>query len=141
MKTGKLVRGLSLQVAVALLVAACGGGGYGGGNDPPNDPPAAVIRDAQFVDDTVEGLGFSVANVGEGRTTSTGRFQFAEGRKVDFFLGGNTNRLVIGSATPDFAATGLITFSLNDFTEVKAANGDASPRAHRSWRVLAASSR
>jgi DNA-binding beta-propeller fold protein YncE/cytochrome c553 len=116
---------VSLQVAVALLVAACGGGGYGGGNDPPNDPPAAVIRDAQFVDDTVEGLGFSVANVGEGHTNTTGRFQFAEGRKVDFFLGGNTNRLVIGSATPDFAATGLITFSLNDLTEVKAANGDA----------------
>ena len=124
MSTGKLVRGLSLQVGVALLVAACGGG-YGGGGDSPDYPPAPVIRDAQFADDTIEGLGFSVANVGDGRTNAAGRFQFAEGRKIDFFLGGNTNRLVIGSATPDSAATGLITFSLNDLTEVKAANGDA----------------
>lgn len=123
MKIGKLVRGLSLQVAIAVLVAACGGG-YGGDGDSPNYPPAAVIRDAQFVDDTIEGLGFSVANVGDGRTNAAGRFQFAEGRKIVFFLGGNTNRLVIGSAKPDFAAAGLISFSLNDLTELRTEDGD-----------------
>jgi DNA-binding beta-propeller fold protein YncE len=125
MNTGKLVRGLCLQALTVTLVVGCGGGGYGDDDDnPPNNPPAAVVRDAQFVDDTVDGMGFSVANVGEGRTGATGKFQFAEGRRIDFFLGGNANRLVLGSATPDHAATGTITFSLNDLTEVTAANGD-----------------
>jgi DNA-binding beta-propeller fold protein YncE/cytochrome c553 len=136
MTTGKLdvhsrgmrvARGLLLQAATTALVAACGGGGYGGGGGnepPPNNPPAAVIRDAQFTDDTVEGLGFSVANVGEGRTTAAGKFQFAEGRKIDFFVGG-TNRINIGSATPDYSAAGNVSFSFNDLTEVQGANGDA----------------
>ena len=126
MRTRKLVQGLLIQASITAMVAACGGGGYGGGggNDPPVTPPAAVVRDGQFVDDTVEGLGFSVANVGEGRTNAAGRFQFAEGRKIDFFVGGATNRLLIGSATPEFPAAGIATFSLNDLTEVKAANGD-----------------
>jgi YVTN family beta-propeller protein len=127
MSTGKLVRGILSLAASATLMAACGGGGYGGDGDddpPPNNPPAAVIRDAQFVDDTVEGLVFSVANVGEGRTGTTGKFQFAEGRKIDFFVGGTANRIAIGSAIPDAAGAGTITFSLNDLTEAKAANGD-----------------
>jgi len=132
MSTGKLVvstrgmrvaRGLLLQAATTALVAACGGGGYGGGGGntpPPSNPPAAVIRDAQFTDDTVSGLGFSVANVGEGHTNAAGKFQFAEGRKIDFFVG-NANRIAIGSATPDYSATGNVSFSLNDLTEAKAA--------------------
>jgi DNA-binding beta-propeller fold protein YncE len=120
----RVIKGLLLQAAIAMLVAACGGGGYGGGDNPPANPPAAVIRDAQFVDDTIEGLGFTVANVGEGRTGATGKFQFAEGRKIDFFVGGATNRITVGSATPDYATTGTITFSLNDLAEVRAANGD-----------------
>jgi len=135
MSTGKLVvstrgmrvaRGLLLQAATTALVAACGGSGYGGGGGntpPPSNPPAAVIRDAQFTDDTVSGLGFSVANVGEGHTNAAGKFQFAEGRKIDFFVG-NANRIAIGSATPDYSATGNVSFSLNDLTEAKAANGD-----------------
>ena len=104
----RVVKGLLLQAATTALVAACGGGGYGGGDGArlhrrPRPPaPAAVIRDAQFVDDTIEGLGFSVANVGEGRTDAAGKFQFAEGRKIDFFVGGATNRIAIGSATPDY---------------------------------------
>ena len=69
-------RALLLQAPTAALVVACGGGGgYGddGDNDPPPaNPPAAVIRDAQFIDDTIAGLGFSVANVGDGRTGDTG---------------------------------------------------------------------
>ena len=43
-----------------------------------------MIRDAQFVDDTVSGLRFNVTGVGEGVTTDVGKFQFAEGRKIDF---------------------------------------------------------
>jgi YVTN family beta-propeller protein len=124
----RVARGLLLQAATTALVAACGGGGYGGGdggNDaPPNNPPAAVIRDAQFTDDVVEGLGFSVANVGEGHTSAAGKFQFAEGRRIDFFVGGSANRIVIGSATPDSSAAGNVRFSLNDLTEVKDTDGD-----------------
>jgi YVTN family beta-propeller protein len=123
----RVARGLALLAATTALVAACGGGGYGGGggNTPPNNPPAATIRDAQFVDDTVDGLGFSVANVGEGHTSSDGKFQFAEGRKIDFFVGATANRIAIGSATPDYPASGVVSFSLSDFAEVKATNGDA----------------
>jgi DNA-binding beta-propeller fold protein YncE len=117
-----------LQVATSALVAACGGYGSGGGGGygtptPPPPPPPPVIRDAQFVDDTIEGLGFSVANVGDGRTDAAGKFQFAEGRKIDFFVGGATNRITIGSATPAYTA-GVVSFSLQDLTEVQAANGD-----------------
>ena len=120
---------LLLQAAsTALLVACGGGGGYGddGGNDDPPvvNPPAAVIRDAQFVDDTISGLGFTVANVGDGRTGDTGKFQFAEGRKIDFFVGSNANRITVGSATPAANGTTAIAFSLQDLSEVQAANGD-----------------
>jgi DNA-binding beta-propeller fold protein YncE len=125
----RVVKGLLLQAATTALVAACGGGGYGGGGGgtPPPSPapapaPAPVLRDAQFTDDTVEGLGFSVANVGEGHTDAAGKFQFAEGRKIDFFVGG-TNRIAIGSATPAYT-TGATAFSLHDLTEVQAANGE-----------------
>ena len=104
----RVVKGLLLQAATAALVAACGGGGYGGGGGggtpPPTPPPAAVIRDAQFADDTVEGLGFTVADVGDGHTDAAGKFQFAEGRKIDFFVGGATNRITIGSATPGYTS-------------------------------------
>ena len=75
----RVVKVLLLQAATAALVAACGGGGYGDEDPPapPAPPPAAVIRDAQFTDDTVSGLRFSVTNVGEGVTDAAGKFQFA----------------------------------------------------------------
>ena len=82
-----------------------------------------MIRDAQFSDDTVDGLIFSVAGVGEGRTDASGKFQFAEGRKIDFFIGGTTNRIAIGSATPGYTS-GVVAFSLHDLTEAQATNGD-----------------
>ena len=126
----RVVKGLLLQAATTALVAACGGGGYGGdgGGSPTPSPspapaPAAVIRDAQFVDDTIDGLGFSVVDVGEGRTDSAGKFQFAEGRKIDFFVGGASNRITIGSATPGYTS-GPTAFSLHDLTEAQAANGE-----------------
>ena len=125
----RVVKGLLLQAATTALVAACGGGGgYGddGGNapPPPPPPPAAVIRDAQFVEDTVSGLRFNVTGVGEGVTTDVGKFQFAEGRKIDFLLGSAANRIVVGSATPGYTASGLIPFSLQNLDEVRATNGD-----------------
>src|SRR5688572_10701926 len=123
----RVVRALLLQVAAAALVAACGGGGYGDDDDPAPAPPAPaaapVIRDARFVDDVVVGLGFSVANVGDGRTDATGRFQFAEGRTIEFFVGSTANRITIGTATPA-NANGVVAFSLHDLTEVQAANGE-----------------
>jgi DNA-binding beta-propeller fold protein YncE len=126
----RVVKGLLLQAATTALVAACGGGGgYGdsGGNAPPPapaPPPAAVIRDAQFIDDTVAGLRFNVVGVGEGVTSDAGKFQFAEGKKIDFLLGSATNRITVGSATPAYTAGGLIPFSLQNLDEVRAANGD-----------------
>jgi Lactonase, 7-bladed beta-propeller len=124
----RVFKGLLLQATTAALVAACGGGGYGGGGGSggtptPTPPPAPVIRDAQFSDDTVDGLIFSVAGVGEGRTDASGKFQFADGKKIDFFIGGNTNRIAIGSATPGYTS-GVVAFSLHDLTEAQAANGD-----------------
>ena len=127
----RVVRGLLLQVATTALVAACGGGGGGYGDDggappapAPAPPPAAVIRDAQFVDDTVAGLRFNVASVGEGVTNEAGRFQFAEGRKIDFLVGGAANRIAIGSATPVYGTSTIASFSLQNLDEVRAANGD-----------------
>lgn len=124
----RIVKGLLLQMTTTALVAACGGGGYGGGGGSgstptPTPPPAAVIRDAQFTDDVVDGLGFSVASVGEGRTDSTGKFQFADGQKISFFIGGATNRIAIGSATPGYTS-GVVAFSLHDLTEAQGAQGD-----------------
>jgi DNA-binding beta-propeller fold protein YncE len=124
----RAVKLLLLQAATAALVTACGGSGYGddGGSPPapPAPPPAAVIRDAQFVDDSVSGLRFSVTGVGEGVTDGAGKFQFADGRKIDFLVGNATNRITVGSATPTYT-TGPLSFSLQDLDEVRAANGDA----------------
>lgn len=126
----RVVKGLLLQVATTALVAACGGGGgYGddGGGTPAPPPPApaasAVIRDAQFVDDTIEGLGFSVANVGDGRTDAGGNFEFVEGRAIEFFVGSVANRITVGTATPAYTS-GAVAFSLHDLTEVRAADGE-----------------
>ena len=128
----RVVKGLLLQVATTALVAACGGGGGGYGDDgggnapapPPAPPPApAIIRDARFVDDTIEGLGFSVANVGDGRTNAAGEFEFVEGRSIEFFVGSTANRITIGTATPA-PGSGAVAFSLHDLTEVRATGGD-----------------
>lgn len=133
-RAARIIKILLLQAATATLVVACGGGGGGGGYDgddaappaqpAPPAPPAAVVRDAQFTEDVVAGLGFSVANVGENRTGATGRFQFVEGRAVSFFVGTAANRITVGNATPAYAAAGIVPFSLHDLTEVQAANGE-----------------
>ena len=123
----RVVKVLLLQAATTALVVACGGGGDGGGYGnppPPPAPPAAVVRDAQFVDDIVDGLRFNVTGVGEGTTSNVGKFQFAEGRKIDFLVGSAANRIAIGSATPGYSASGIIPFSLQDLDEIKAPNGD-----------------
>lgn len=130
MNTRKLSKGLLLQVATTALVAACGGGGGGdggGGGSPAPPAPAAaapIIRDAQFVDDTLAGVGFAVANVGDGRSDAAGNFQFAEGRELEFFAGSAANRITLGTATPTYSS-GVVAFSLHDLTEVQADNGEA----------------
>ena len=43
-------------------------------------------------------------DVGEGVTSDAGKFQFAEGRKIDFLVGGTANRIAVGSATPGYTA-------------------------------------
>ena len=48
----------------------------------------------------------------------------SEGRKIDFLLGSAANRIVVGSATPGYTASGLIPFSLQNLDEVRATNGD-----------------
>ena len=124
----RAIKGLSLQMAIATLVVGCGGGGGygdddGGGNQAP-PPPPPVVRDAQFTDDTISGLRFAVADAGEGSTNGIGRFQFVEGRKIDFLVGNATNRILIGSATPNATPTGVISFSLHDLSEVQGARGE-----------------
>src|SRR5688572_16077832 len=120
----RVVQALLLQAATAVLVVACGGGGYGGDDDAPPTPPpppAAVARDALFVDDVVSGLRFSVTGVGEGVTDGAGKFQFVDGRRIDFLVGGATNRIAIGGATPTYTS-GVLTFSLQDLDEVRSPN-------------------
>jgi YVTN family beta-propeller protein len=122
----RAVRVLLLQAATTALVVACGGGGYGdngGGGAAPPPPPPPVVRDAQFTDDIVAGLRFNAADAGEGVTNDAGKFQFVEGKKIDFLVGGAANRIAIGSATPVYA-NGVVSFSLHDLTEVQAANGE-----------------
>jgi hypothetical protein len=125
----RVVKGLLLQAVTTALVTACGGGGgYGddGGNapPPPPPPPAAVIRDAQFVEDTVSGLRYSVTGVGEGVTSDVGKFQFAEGTKS--ISCSAVPRIASWSAArrPVTPQAGLIPFSLQNLDEVRATNGD-----------------
>jgi YVTN family beta-propeller protein len=120
----RLLKLLLLQVAILTLTTACGGGGYGDDDPPATPPPAPQVVEGRFVEDTISGLGFTVANVVEGKTDDAGTFKFAQGRRVDFFVGEGANRVVVGSATPTPAANGALTFALNDLSEVQAANGD-----------------
>ena len=71
------------------------------------------------MDDAVEGLGFRVADVVEGQTDGAGKFRFAVGRPVEFFIGNGSNRLVIGSATLAATAANAVPFSLQDLAEVQ----------------------
>jgi YVTN family beta-propeller protein len=113
---------LLLQGAVLQLTVACGGGGYS--DDPPAPPAPLQVSEAQFTDDTIEGLGFVVQNAIDGRTDANGSFKVVSGRRVDFFVGDNANHVIVGSATPTAAASGTLSFSLNDLNEVQGANGD-----------------
>jgi DNA-binding beta-propeller fold protein YncE len=118
------IKVLLLQGALLPLTVACGGG-YGGDDaaDPPASPPLTV-SEARFTDDTIEGLGFVVQNAVDGKTDASGTFKIVAGHRVDFFVGDNTNRVIIGSATPQQAPNGTLPFSLNDLNEVQGANGD-----------------
>ncbi|MEP7243596.1 MAG: beta-propeller fold lactonase family protein [Gammaproteobacteria bacterium] len=113
---------LMLQIAI-LSLTACGGGGYGG-NDAPAAPAPPLQAEARFSEDTIEGLGFAVQDGASGKTDATGTFKVTQGKRVDFFVGDGTNRVVIGSASPTVTSTNAISFSLHDLTEVQGNNGD-----------------
>jgi YVTN family beta-propeller protein len=113
---------LLLQIAI-LSLSACGGyGGDNNGYQQPAPPPAQV--NARFTDDTIEGLGFSVPNVVDGKTDADGAFKVAQGLRVDFFVGDGANRIVLGSANPTVNGNDPVSFSLNDLNEVQGNNGD-----------------
>ncbi len=113
----RLLKVLLLHAAIASLSACGGGGGYGGNNNPPTPAPAQ-IADAQFADTTIEGLGFRVAGVVEGKTDANGSFRYAVGSPVQFFIGNGADRLVIGTATLA-ANAGTASFNLQNLTEVQ----------------------
>jgi DNA-binding beta-propeller fold protein YncE len=118
-RTRRSVARISLQASLLSLIAACGGGGgYGGADDNQGGGQAAQIIEAQFADTAIEGLGFRVAGVVEGTTDAAGKFRFAAGQQVQFFIGSGVNRLVIGTATPA-AASGVVAFSLHDLAEAQ----------------------
>jgi YVTN family beta-propeller protein len=102
------------------LLGACGGGGggYGGDNGGSNGGAAAKVAEGQFVDESIEGLRFQAAGGVEGTTDASGKFRFAVGQPVQFFVGSGADRLVIGTGTPD-ATNGVAAFSLQDLNEVQ----------------------
>jgi DNA-binding beta-propeller fold protein YncE len=114
---------LLLQLGVLSIAAGCGGG-YDD-DDAPSPAPAPQIAEAQFVDEAIEGLGVSIPNVLESRTDAAGKFPFAVGRTMRFFVGEGANRLVVGSAAPAATASGVAAFSLHDLQEVQADTSDA----------------
>jgi len=116
-RQARKLRLLKLMLLQVAILAMTGCGGYGGNGNDYTPPPQ--IADAQFTDVPVEGLGFRVAGVLEGTTDASGKFRFAVGSPVQFFIGNATDRLVIGSATLAAANGGAVSFSLQDLAEVQ----------------------
>ncbi len=114
------IAGIVLLGMLVTLLSGCGGSDY---DEVAATPPIAQILEARFVDLQIEGIGFAGGAGTEGRTDASGRFSFAAGQPVEFFLGEVANRLVIGRAS--LAATGAAEFGLHDLDEVRA---DASDR-------------
>ncbi len=113
----RLLKLMLLQIAI-LSLSACGG--YGGkGNYMPPTPSTGQFADAQFTDETIEGLGFSATGMPDGTTDAAGKFRFAVGYPVQFFIGNGTDRLMIGTATPSAASGGVLSFSLQDLAQVQ----------------------
>jgi YVTN family beta-propeller protein len=119
------LRLLLVQIAILTLSSACGGGG-GDGDDvepPPAPAPEPELADARFGVEVMDGVGFRVPDVVEGRIDATGAFKFVPGRRVEFFVGEAADRLVIGSATIA-AGTSPGNFSLHDLHEVQSDASD-----------------
>jgi DNA-binding beta-propeller fold protein YncE len=112
---------MALASAMASILAACGGGGggYGGGNNNPPPPPPVTLADGQFSLERIDGLGVRSTGATDGKTDATGKFKFAVGQNVEFFLGDGTNRLVVGTVTPAAVAGGVAALGLQDFKEVQ----------------------
>ncbi len=116
-RQARKLRLLKLMLLQVAILAMTGCGGYGGNGNDYTPPPQ--IADAQFTDVPIEGLGFRVAGVLEGTTDASGKFRFAVGSPVQFFIGNATDRLVIGSATLAAANGGAVSFNLQDLAEVQ----------------------
>jgi YVTN family beta-propeller protein len=123
----RLLKLMLLQVTIAAL-SACGGGGgggdgygNGGGSTPSNGTPTTQpqVAEAQFAEATIEGLGFQVPGVVEGKTDAAGGFRFAVGRPVEFFIGNGADKLMIGTATPAATNGRAEPFNLLDLAEVQ----------------------
>ena len=117
---------LALLQGLIVSIAGCGGGGgYGGDGDTGNQQGrrpegAGQVAEAQFADAAIEGLGFRVdGDGGRGQDGCAGKFRFAAGRPVQFFIGSGANRLVIGTATPAAAAVASRPSGLHDLAEVQ----------------------
>jgi len=65
------------------------------------------------------GLGVTADGLPEGVTDGDGKFSFAVGRPVQFFVGKGSDRLVIGSATLAAGAGALAPVNLQDLAEVQ----------------------
>ncbi len=94
MKTSKLLSTLT----ASLLLTACGGGGGGGGGGgdssspgnggtAPETPSEPQYKSGTFVDSPVKGLRY-ITPTRTGLTDNLGRFQYLEGEKVRFVIGG-----------------------------------------------------
>ena len=92
MKTSKLLSFLT----ASILLTACGGGGGGGGGETsssgggsstPETPSEPQYKTGTFVDSPVKGLRY-VTPTRTGLTDNWGRFQYLDGEKVKFVIGG-----------------------------------------------------
>ena len=117
----RLLKLMLLQAAI-LALTACGGGygsGSGGSGSGTGYTPPAQLADAQFTDTPIAGLGFRATDTLEGTIDRTGKFQFAVGQPVQFFVGEGADRIVIGTATLNAANSGAVSFTLQDLAEVQ----------------------
>jgi YVTN family beta-propeller protein len=114
------LRALTLVLLVLALVGLTGcGGGYSSEEAQQQSPSTAQMAPAQFTDTPVVGLGVTVDGVSDAQTDDTGKFTFAVGRSVKFFVGKGTDRIVIGTAQLVPAAGAAVPVSLHDLSEVQ----------------------
>ena len=86
-----------LSASTIALLVGCGGGG--GGGDNPGTTNATLT--GKFVDSTVQGLRWVTSGGTEGTTGYDGSFQYKNGEKIKFYVGG----ILLGEAQGDSIIT------------------------------------